>query len=216
MLKSGLSGLMLLAAAGSSAFAQKAVFDFTNVAPGTPTAFTDTDLATGLNATFSSSNDPGGFIIDTIGFVSFSGNALDENQGGPQFGTLKITFSKPVNDLSLNFGLNDQGATGSPFNLLAFNGGVQVGQSTALGQVPANDPNHTHQEGGITYDASAFDSITLSTPVNLFAIDNLSVETVVPEPSTISLWMLGVGCICFGAWRRSRNQVLCPARQENS
>lgn len=216
LLKSGLLGLMLLAVAASPAFAQKAIFNFNNDTPqSTSTTFTDTDPLTGMTATFSSSIDPGGFIIDDQGFTSFSGHDLDENQlGGKQFGTLTISFSKAVNDLSLNFGLNHQGVEGDPFNLIAFAGGVQVGQSTAFGQIPPGGIGYP--EGTLIYSATPFDSVTLSTPINLFAIDNVSVETVVPEPSTISLWMLGVGCVCFGAWRRSRNQLLCPSTQENS
>jgi hypothetical protein len=215
ILKSGLLGLMLLTAAGSLGRAQQAVFDFENYATNDPLTTTYTpfiDTVNGLSATFTS-NAPGdqGFLVDTIGFSSFHGNALDENQSQP-YATLTIKFSKPVNDFFLNFGLNDQhGTLGTGMdilNLVAYNAGTQVGQSSNLGQPIDADG---YPQGVALYDGTPFDSVSLNSPINLFAIDNLSVETVVPEPSTISLWILGAGCILFGLWRRSRNLTLAPA-----
>jgi hypothetical protein len=217
ILKSGLLGLALLTAAGSLGRAQQVVFNFENDAVGTPTPFTD--AVNGLSATFTSNPDPSGgfngFLVDnTIGLPSFSGNVLNENQGVHSYATLTITFSRPVNDFFLNFGLNDPnaalGTDMDVLNLVAFNGVTQVGQSTNLGQLVAGDQS-TRPVGIALYDGTPFDSVSLSSPIDLFAIDNLSVETVVPEPSTISLWILGAGCILFGLWRRSRNQALCPA-----
>jgi hypothetical protein len=214
ILKSGLLGLVLLTAAGSLGRAQQAVFDFENVPFGTATTFTDT--VNGLSATFTSNPDANGgldgFVVDTISFPSFNQQALDEHQGVHSYATLTIQFSKPVNDFFLNFGLNDQdGTLGTGMdllNLVAYNAGTQVGQSSNLGQ--PGSPG-AYPVGIALYDGTPFDSVSLSSPIDLFAIDNLSVETVVPEPSTISLWILGAGCILFGLWRRSRNQALCPA-----
>jgi hypothetical protein len=221
ILKSGLLGLVLLTAAGSLGRAQQVVFNFDNYATNDPanltyTPFTDT--VNGLSATFTSNADPNGgvngFVVAPAFLPSFSGNVLNENQGVHSYATLTITFSRPVNDFFLNFGLNDPNAANGTgmdvLNLVAFNNGAglgQVGQSTNLGLPDVT----TYPQGIALYDGTPFDSVSLSSPIDLFAIDNLSVETVVPEPSTISLWILGAGCILFGLWRRSRNQALCPA-----
>jgi hypothetical protein len=217
LLKSGVMSLVLLIAAGSLGFAQQAVFNFDTDALGTPTPFTDTDPVTGVTATFTGNLDPTGFLIDAQGdFVSITGQDLNQHQTTPgtyDFGTLTIAFSQLVNNFSANFVLNHQNVDGDPFNLIAYAGSTQVGQSTTTGQIPANSPNN-FPEGLITFGTSPFDSIMLASPnVNLFAIDNVSVDvtaqSVVPEPGTTSLLLLGAGCVFFGIWRRSRSQALC-------
>ena len=222
LLKSGMMGLALLIAAGSVGLAQQAVFNFDNDVQGTPTSFTDTDAATGLTATFTGNLDPTGFLVDNQGGNAFvtTFNGLDLNQhqtvpGTYDFGTLTISFSQLVNNFSVNFGLNDQTGNPNRFNLIASAGGTQIGTATTNGQIPVNSPAG-YEEGLLTFGTSPFDSITLSSPdVNLFAIDNLSVDvptgSVVPEPGTTSLLLLGAGCVLFGIWRRSRSQALCPA-----
>jgi hypothetical protein len=219
LLKSGLIGLVLLTVAGSLGLAQQAMFNFDTDAQGTPTPFTDIDAVTGLTAAFTGNLDPAGFLVDFQGgptfATTFAGMDLNQHQdnGIYDFGTLTITFSQLVNNFSVNFVLNDQTGTANPFNLIASAGGTQVGSATTNGQIPVNSPAG-YEEGLLTFGASPFDSITLSSPdINLFAIDNVSVDvtaqSVVPEPGTTSLLLLGAGCVFFGIWRRSRSQALC-------
>ena len=69
--------LQLIIAAGTAAATANAgtvLFPFDGDTPGTATTFTDT--VNGLSATFSSSADPGGFVVYQTMFETLTGNVL--------------------------------------------------------------------------------------------------------------------------------------------
>jgi hypothetical protein len=171
------------------------VFDFESDTAGTPTTFTDT--IDGLSATFSSSHDPGGFVVDSAGlpapFATLSGNVLgDPGLLGLGNLTLTVTFSVDVSSISLNFAVNAFSPTA--FTLNAFDSGIPVGSATATGSIP---------KGSISFSGADFDSVTLSTPAPFFAVDDIAVTaTVIPEPGGLAaIGVLLVAMIVLGGLR---------------
>src|ERR1700678_3366392 len=76
-------------------------FNFDSDAPGTSTAFTDS--VAGLSATFSSSADPGGFVVYPTMFETLTGNVLGDP--GPAFANnlaLNVNFSQNISAIELN------------------------------------------------------------------------------------------------------------------
>lgn len=109
-----------------------AIFNFDNDAIGTATGFTDT--VNGISATFSSSADPGGFVIYQSMFETLTGNVLGDP--GPAFQdnlSLTINFSQGLSAVTLDFATSDF-ITPSPFTITAYENGLSVGSATSTGQ----------------------------------------------------------------------------------
>ena len=165
------------------------VFNFEDFPEGSPTPFTDT--VAGLQASFSSDSDPGGFTVFTVlpcmpMFETLTGNVL-VNIVRPDL-TLTIDFSAPQTSISMPFATDTgEPEQGVPFDLTAFNGASEVGSASATGVVP---PGFMFPEGVLSFSGPAFDSVLLSAPAaDGFVIDNVTVNAAptVPEPSSLSL-----------------------------
>jgi hypothetical protein len=183
---------------GSQGVSSDPVFNFDSDVVGKATPFTDT--VSGLGATFTSSGDPGGFVVSPSFFSTLTGNVLlDPGPAGLNNLTLTIVFSTLQNNISMTFATNS--GAGVPFNLNAFNGGSAVGSASATGVIPAG---FFFPEGVINFDGPAFNRVVLSSPAALdFAIDNISVN--VPEPGSLSLLAFGAfGAIAITRLRRLR------------
>ena len=177
------------------------IFNFDSDAVGKATAFTDT--VGGLSATFTTSGDPGGFVVGPTFFATLTGNVLlDPGPAGLNNLTLTIAFSAPQTSISMNFATDT--LIGVPFDLSAFNGATLVGSSTATGTMPSG---FFFPEGVISFSGPAFNRVVLSAPTALdFAIDNVNVNvTAVPEPGSLSLVAFGLfGAIVITRLRRAR------------
>jgi hypothetical protein len=173
------------------------IFNFDNDSLGTSTTFTDT--VNGLSATFSSSADPGGFVIYASMFETLTGNVLGDP--GPAFQdnlALNIDFSQDLSAIDLDFATADF-STPSPFTLTAYENSVLVGSATSTGQFL---PGFTFPEGEIAFSGDIFDQVVLSSTSSDFAVDNIDVAPNVaiastPEPGTLCL--LGIGLIFLGS-----------------
>lgn len=170
-----------------------ATFNFDSDTLGQATPFADTN--NGLTATFSSPADPGGFQVTTGFFSTLTGNILyDPGPAGASSIPLDIAFSANATSLSMVFVTDGSGT----FVLDAYENGTPVGSATAQGVVP---PGFSFPEGTIDFSSVApFNSIVLTSPSTpYFAIDNLSVGTATPEPSTLLLimatFLMGLGPI---------------------
>jgi hypothetical protein len=180
------------------------VFNLEDFPVGSVTPFSDT--VAGLEASFSSDGDPGGFtILDSAGnFETLTGNVLATSFPSDFNLSLTIDFSAPQTSISTPFatGLT----TGVPFiNLTAFNGASVVGSTSATGVIP---PGFDSPEGVISFSGPAFNSVVLSAPTSLiFAIDNVTVASAAPEPSSLSLVALaGFVGFCVSAIKRLRRR----------
>jgi hypothetical protein len=180
------------------------VFDFNSLSLDTVTPFTD--AVAGLQASFSSNDDPAGFgVDDSMGlFKTLTGNILDSELDSNI--SLTIGFSAPQTSISMNFATNSD--SGVPFDLSAFNGATAVGSSTATGTFPCC--GFEFPEGVISFSGPAFTSVILSAPAaDGFAIDNVTVSAVptVPEPSSLSLVaFVGFVSLCVSAITRLRRR----------
>src|ERR1700691_5526182 len=106
-------------------------FNFDNDTPGTSTGFTDT--VNGLSATFSSSADPGGFVVYSSFCETLTVNVLgDPGPAGQNTLALDVSFSQTLSALSLDFATADFG-TPSLFTLMAFENGNEVGTASSTG-----------------------------------------------------------------------------------
>jgi hypothetical protein len=181
-----LAGLLFLLTASAPLVPAATVFNFDADTVGKGTPFTDT--VGGLSATFSSSGDPGGFVIATTFFKALTGNVLFEpGPAGVNNLTLTVLFSVPQTNISLNFATNS--APGVLFNLNAFNNAAAVGSVSEAGVIP---PGFSFPEGLISFTGSTFNRVVLSSPALDFSIDNVTVNagTTVPEPGTLAFFML--------------------------
>jgi PEP-CTERM motif len=159
-----------------------AVFNFASDALGTSTPFSNT--SNGLTATFSTSVGPGGFVIATSSFATFTGNVLlDPGPGSATSIPLTIAFSNNAIGISMDYATTLL----TPFTLTAFENGSQVGQVSASGVIPSG---YLSPEGVISFNGEIFNSVVLSSSAP-FAIDNVNVMT--PEPS--SFLLLGIGMV---------------------
>ena len=174
-----------------------AIFNFDNDALGTATGFTDT--VNGISATFSSSADPGGFVIYQSMFETLTGNVLGDP--GPAFQdnlSLTINFSQGLSAVTLDFATSDF-ITPSPFTITAYENGLSVGSATSTGQFLNG---FTFPEGEIAFEGGTFNQLVLSSPAMDFAVDNINVIGA-PEPGSFAL--LGSGLIRSGiAFKRRR------------
>ena len=179
-------------------------FDFDSDALGTSTTFTDTE--DGLSATFSSSADPGGFVVYPTMFETLTGNVLGDP--GPAFASnisLDVSFNQDLSAITLDFATADF-VTPSPFTITAYENSTLVGSNTSTGEFL---PGFTFPEGEITFEGGNFNNIVLSTPSPDFAVDNIQVLATAPEPGTLTMFAAGLFLTGAGAVRRrrsSRNQ----------
>lgn len=182
--------MMLLSAAANASI----VFNFDGDSPGTSTTFTDT--VSGLSATFSSSADPGGFVVYPTMFETLTGNVLGDP--GPAFMdnlALDISFSQDLSAIELDFATSDF-ITPSLFTLSAYENSDLVGSVSSTGQFL---PGFTFPEGEIAFEGDAFNNVVISSAATDFAVDNINVVTT-PEPGTlvpfgIGLFLLGISSI---------------------
>jgi len=166
------------------------IFNFDNDNLGTSTTFTDT--VGGVSATFSSSADPGGFVVFPTIFNTLTGNVLgDPGPAGQDGLALDVGFSQTVYGLTLDFATADFGAA-SPLTLTAFENGNPVGTASSTGSVPNG---FTFPEGELDFAGAAFNSIVLSTPGTDFAVDNIAVSETAATPEPSSLLLLGTGLL---------------------
>jgi hypothetical protein len=107
---------------------------------------------------------------------------------------LVITFSQMVDSISLLFALDTQPAPG--MLTLTTNTGGTV---SAGGSVPGG--SFLYPEGMLSFSGAPFTSVTLSSPVLTFAIDDLVVNQV-PAPGGLALFGIGLAAL-----RRARRRT---------
>ena len=173
--------------------AANVVYDFENQPIPTETPFTLT--AGGTSATFAgpADVDPGAFGISS-NFPTPTGFQYRLMQGdfltiGSAFGAsgsaLTITFSAPVTGFSLNFALDDPAAA-STFSIATNAGGA----AASGGGLSAG---FRYPEGALSFNGSAFTSVTFQSNAIDFQIDNLQVALApVPEPASLLLIFAGL------------------------
>lgn len=172
------------------------IFNFDNDSLGTATNFTDT--VNGLSATFSSSADPGGFVVYQSFFETLTGNVLgDPGPAGLDGLNLDINFSQNLAAATLDFATADFG-TPSPLTLTAYEGSTMVGSYTSTGQYL---DGFTFPEGEISFAGQTFNQLVVSSSAMDFAVDNINV-TPSPEPAAFSLFAVGLLAMGIPAARR--------------
>src|SRR5262249_46366129 len=120
-------------------------------------------------ASFGSPADPGGFTIGPTFFLTLPGNVLlDPGPAAADQIPLRITFSQPVDQISLLFALNTAN-TATTLDLSTNAGGT----TSATGTIPAG---FSFPEGAISFRGVAFTTVDLSTSAFDFAIDDLVVD----------------------------------------
>lgn len=195
---------LVLAAAAFCAAANAAdVFNFDNDSLGTSTTFTDT--VNGLSATFSSSADPGGFIVYGANsmFETLTGNVLgDPGPAGANGINLDIAFSRNLSALALDFATADFG-TPSPLTITAYENSKEVGSATSTGMVLSG---FTFPEGEIALSGAIFNNIVVSSTAPDFAVDNINVAPA-PEPAVSGLLALGLLAVGVPAVYRKSKQA---------
>ena len=175
-------------------------FNFDNDAPGTITTFTDTNGP--LSATFSSSADPGGFVIYPTMFETLAGNVLgNPGPSGPGGVPLDFTFNQNLSAITLDFATADF-STPSPLTLSAYENSALVGSTTIAGQFL---PGFTFPEGEIAFSGATFNNVAISTTAPDFAVDNILVATTAPEPGTIGMLAAGLFLTGLGTARRRKS-----------
>lgn len=220
-----LSRISLVTAAlafSSSAAMAASVFNFDSDTAGKGTAFTDTN--SGISATFSSSSDPNGFVVEDpatlalngIFFQSLTGNVLiDKIANSKSNLTLTILFSSMLSNVSLDFAVDATSST--PFTLQAIRSGTSVGSVIATDSVPAG---FTLAEGVATFSSSNFNEIILSSTADSFAVDNITVTAAtvspVPEPGSFSMLGFPLFMFVFPWLRRRLSGKEVSSRQPNA
>ena len=191
------------AAAFCSVASASEVFNFDSDSLGTSTTFTDT--VNGLSATFSSTADPGGFIVYGSLFDTLTGNVLgDPGPAGANGLALDITFSQNLSAIVLDFATADFGAS-SPLTITAYENSTETGSATATGTVPVG---FTFPEGAVGLSGATFNEIVVSSSAPDFAVDNIS-ASLAPEPAAFGL--LGLGLVAIGSpavYRKSRRAAI--------
>lgn len=184
---------------GAAAHASTVVdFNFDSDTLGTSTTFTDT--LDGLSATFSSSADPGGFVVYPSIFETLTGNVLgDPGPASASNIALDVNFSQDLSAITLDFATADF-TIPSPFTITAYENSTLVGSDTSTGEFLAGFP---FPEGEIAFEGGNFNNIVLSTPSTFFAVDNIQVlAATAPEPGTLT--MLAAGLFLAGVVARRR------------
>ncbi len=173
-----------IVAAGSSALRADTVFNFNSDSTGTATNFTDT--VKGISATFSSGL-AGGFTVATNFLrLPMSGNILLDSGNPPDANiSLFINFDAELSSIILDFGM-DTTRPGAVFDLIAFENGTPVASVFASGGGPS------FRQGVIGLGLPSFNEVELFTnSAPAFAIDNVKVRGVSPEPASMALFGLG-------------------------
>ena len=180
--------LFAVCALGAAASAST-VFTFDNDNLGTATTFTDT--VSGISATFSSSADPGGFVVYPTMFETLTGNVLgDPGPAGQDNLALDVNFSSDLNAIEFDFATSDF-STPSPLTVTAYLGSQQVGVATSSGMFLSG---FTFPEGEIALEGPVFNNVVISSLATDFAVDNIDVNPT-PEPGGASLLALGFGLL---------------------
>jgi len=175
------------------------VFNFNTDSVGTSTGFTDT--VNGLSATFSSTADPGGFVVYQSMFETLTGNVLgDPGPAGLDNLSLAINFSSNLSGVTLDFATSDF-ITPSPLTLTAYENSTLVGSSSLTGNFLTG---YTFPEGEISLVGGSFNKLVISSAATDFAVDNITVVAT-PEPSVAAL--LGAGLVVMGVPALRRRQA---------
>ncbi len=185
--------LLLAVVALAAAANASTVFNFDADNLGTSTTFTDT--VDGLSATFSSTGDPGGFVVYQSFFETLTGNVLgDPGPAGLDNLALTVNFSQNLSAVELDFATSDF-ITPSPLTLAAYENSTLVGSNSLPGEFL---PGFTFPEGEIAFDGAIFNQIVISSTATDFAVDNINVipAAAAPEPATCAL--LGAGLLALG------------------
>lgn len=185
--------LFLAAGVLSAAANATTVFNFDGDTLDSSTTFTDT--VNGLSATFSSTADPGGFVVYQSFFETLTGNVLgDPGPAGQDNLALSVNFSQNLSAVVLDFATSDF-VTPSPLTLTAYENSTLVGSNTLPGMFL---PGFTFPEGEIAFDGAIFNQIVVSSTATDFAVDNINVlpATATPEPASCAL--LGAGLLALG------------------
>jgi hypothetical protein len=187
--------LLFAACALGATASASTIFNFDSDTPGTSTTFTDT--VNGLSATFSSSVDPGGFVVYPSIFDTLTGNVLgDPGPSGLDNLELDIAFSSNLDAVALDFATSDF-STPSPLTITAYENSQQVGFSQSVGSFISG---FDFPEGEIAFEGAIFNRIVVSSGAVDFAIDNLAVVAT-PEPAVLPLLALGLVGIAIASWR---------------
>jgi hypothetical protein len=192
--------ILIAACATSAAANASVVFNFDGDSLGTATTFTDT--MNGLSATFSSTADPGGFVVYSSMFETLTGNVLgDPGPAGQDNLTLDVNFSGELNAVTLNFATSDFSVP-SPLTLTAYQNSLPVGSATTSGMFL---DGFLFPEGEVAFDGAAFNRITIASTATDFAVDNITVNQT-PEPGPLSLVALGIVFFALGS-RRTKSRA---------
>lgn len=171
----------------SGAAKAASVFNFDGDPIDRGTEFSDT--SNGISATFSSPGDPGGFGVQQSFFSNLTGNVLiDPGPAGLDRLPLTIRFSSLMNTVDLDFAVNATSAV--PLTLRTFSDDATVGTVAAIGPLRSTDSQAG--EGHISFHEASFNSITLTSDANDFAVDNITVAETSSAPEPASFWLLGL------------------------
>jgi hypothetical protein len=188
-----MAAALVPAAAQATLYNQTAVFDFEDIAAGTPLPFSDT--VNGLTATFTGSASvcaAGGLFVTLSGNVEIQ-DLCNNPANGDQSGPLGIAFSEDLSSVSLDFAT--AGVAGT-LTVQAFENGNLVSTSVFDTTIPAG----FFSGEGLASVAGMFNSLTL-TSASLLAIDNISTPAV-PEPASIALLGTGLASLVLVLRRR--------------
>jgi PEP-CTERM motif len=203
------SAILALSMSIVPAAATTAIFNFNADQVGTATPFADTN--NGVTATFSSLDDPGGFVVrpEQIPLSLLTGNMLQRNLGPPHPAInipLHITFDQPISAISFLFSIADPTNT-SVMEIHTNTGGDAFAAPSVL--IPVSSPEAILPQGKLLFSGTPFtavDVIAIPNPVSpIFAVDDIVVTTAitsVPEPA--SLVLFGTALVGFGVIRRRR------------
>lgn len=193
--------IQLLLAAGALCAAANAsiIFNFDGDSLGTSTNFTDT--VNGLSATFSSTADPGGFVVYPSIFETLTGNVLgDPGPAGLDNLALSVTFSQNLSAVTLDFATADF-ATPSPLTISAYENTRPAGSASATGSFLSG---FSFPEGEIAFTGGPFNQLVISSTATDFAVDNINVITAAPEPAVSALFGAGLLALSMPSLRRRK------------
>jgi hypothetical protein len=180
-------------------------FDADNVETLTP--FVDTN--NGVSATFSSLDDPGGFVVrpEQIPLSLLTGNMLQRNLAPPHPAInipLHVTFNQPISDISFLFSIADP--TNMSVMLLTTDAGGSASEAPTV-LIPVSAPEAILPEGSLSFSGAPFTSVDLIAVPNavspVFAVDDIVLTTAIPEPASLAIF--GTALLGFAVMRRSRN-----------